>query len=76
MPSVWDDAVSDEDMDQEEATPLPGEPLASDSPLKISPEKLESLAVQVLEKVAREIIPEMAERIIREKIDEILKETE
>lgn len=76
MVSVWDDPASDENVDLEEATPLPEGSGASGNPLKISPEKLESLAVQVLEKVAREILPDMAERIIREKIDAMLKETE
>jgi hypothetical protein len=76
MSSVWDDAASDENVDLEEATPLPEGVRASENPLPISPEKLETLAAQILEKVAREIVPEMAERIIREKIDEMLKENE
>jgi ribosomal protein S7 len=76
MSSVWDEDAGEGGLDLEEVTPIPGGSSSSESPLKISPEKLESLAAQVLEKVAREIIPEMAERIIREKIDALLKENE
>jgi hypothetical protein len=76
MSSVWDDAANEDEVNLEETTPIPEGSGGPGNPLKIAPEKIESLAIQVLEKVAREIIPEMAERILREKIDEILKEPE
>lgn len=75
MSSVWDDTAPEE-IDLEEATPLPEPAGDKGKPLGLSPEKVETLAAQILEKVAREIVPEMAERIIREKLDEMLKETE
>ena len=75
MSSVWDDPEPEQEVDQEEVTPLPSA-MPESSALELSPEKLEVITAQVVEKVAREIVPEIAERLVQEHLEKLLRESE